>query len=62
MNKIEEETFHANRPFMFYIEDESTGTILYMGKIINPLVGTESESNPKPEFPSKFGPGIPDAG
>ncbi|XP_076177429.1 uncharacterized protein LOC143151855 [Ptiloglossa arizonensis] len=61
VNKIEEETFHANRPFMFYIEDESTGTILYMGKIINPLVGTESESNPKPEFPSKFGPGIPDA-
>ncbi|KYQ54644.1 Serpin B3, partial [Trachymyrmex zeteki] len=36
-NKIEEGTFHANHPFVFYIEDETTGTILYVGKIQNPL-------------------------
>lgn len=35
-NKIEEEVFHATQPFIFYIEDETTGTILYVGKVANP--------------------------
>ncbi|XP_023244885.1 uncharacterized protein LOC106647876, partial [Copidosoma floridanum] len=29
--KMNDETFHATHPFVFYIKDESTGTILYMG-------------------------------
>lgn len=36
-NKIEERTFHANHPFVFYIEDETTGTVIYIGKVQNPL-------------------------
>lgn len=36
-NKNQDETFHANHPFLFYIEDESIGTIIYIGKIMNPL-------------------------
>lgn len=36
-NKIEEGTFHANHPFVFYIEDETTGTIIYIGRVQNPL-------------------------
>ncbi|XP_031775315.1 serine protease inhibitor 27A isoform X2 [Apis florea] len=36
-NKNQDETFHANHPFLFYIEDESSGTIIYIGKIMNPL-------------------------
>ncbi|XP_057328835.1 heparin cofactor 2-like [Microplitis mediator] len=39
-NKVAEQTFHANHPFIFYIEDETTGTILYMGRVINPLEGS----------------------
>ncbi|KAK1136414.1 hypothetical protein K0M31_000972 [Melipona bicolor] len=36
-NKNEEEVFHADHPFVFYIEDQSTGTIIYIGKMMNPL-------------------------
>jgi len=36
-NKMEEGTFHANHPFVFYIEDETTSTILYIGKVKDPL-------------------------
>ncbi|XP_043481422.1 uncharacterized protein LOC122510672 [Leptopilina heterotoma] len=49
-NKIGEETFIANRPFVFYIEDETTGTILYMGKVVNPL---EEVGNLNTNFPTK---------
>lgn len=51
-NKIGEETFIANRPFVFYIEDETTGTILYMGKVVNPLeeIGNLNTAN----IPSKI--------
>ena len=28
--------FHANRPFIFLIEDETTGTVLFSGKVTNP--------------------------
>ncbi|KAJ8686512.1 hypothetical protein QAD02_022306 [Eretmocerus hayati] len=35
-NKMSDETFHANHPFLFYIEDESTGSILFMGVVNNP--------------------------
>ncbi|XP_051162786.1 uncharacterized protein LOC127282533 [Leptopilina boulardi] len=49
-NKIGEETFIANRPFVFYIEDETSGTILYMGKVVNPL---EEIGNLNTNFPSK---------
>ncbi|XP_076750870.1 uncharacterized protein LOC143423419 [Xylocopa sonorina] len=49
-NKIEDETFHADHPFLFYVEDESTGTIIYIGKMMNPLdtTGTATDSNQRP--------------
>lgn len=28
--------FIANRPFVFLIEDETTGTVLFAGKVCNP--------------------------
>lgn len=28
--------FIADRPFLFYIEDESVGTVLFAGKVTNP--------------------------
>lgn len=36
-NKNKNEIFHANHPFLFYIEDESIERIIYIGKIMNPL-------------------------
>ncbi|CAL7946686.1 unnamed protein product [Xylocopa violacea] len=49
-NKIEDETFFAYHPFLFYLEDESTGTIIYIGKMMNPLdtTGTTTHSNRRP--------------
>uniref|UniRef100_A0A2C9GUJ3 Serpin domain-containing protein n=1 Tax=Anopheles culicifacies TaxID=139723 RepID=A0A2C9GUJ3_9DIPT len=32
------QTFNANRPFIFFIEDETLGTMLFAGKIENPVV------------------------
>ncbi|XP_054005650.1 uncharacterized protein LOC128890802 isoform X1 [Hylaeus anthracinus] len=61
VNKMGEETFYADHPFIFYIEDESTGTILYMGKMVDPLDVSGNANSSLPQFPSKFGPGIPDA-
>jgi len=55
-NKIEEGTFHANHPFVFYIEDETTGTILYIGKIQNPLNTSGTTGKVQQEFPSRFNP------
>jgi serpin B len=28
--------FHAKHPFMFFIQDETTGTVIFVGKLINP--------------------------
>ncbi|XP_078048836.1 uncharacterized protein LOC144476110 isoform X2 [Augochlora pura] len=61
-NKIEDESFHATHPFLFYIEDESTGTILYIGKVVDPLntsakQGTDSQQ----DFSSKVGSEISEA-
>jgi len=28
--------FHATHPFMFFIQDETTGTVIFVGKLINP--------------------------
>jgi len=38
INKINEElkVFHANRPFIFYIEDETTGNIIFAGQVTDP--------------------------
>ncbi|XP_011505093.1 PREDICTED: LOW QUALITY PROTEIN: uncharacterized protein LOC105367929 [Ceratosolen solmsi marchali] len=52
-NKINGETFYANHPFLFYIEDEISGTILYMGVVNNPqeetgmVEATEPRGAPK---------------
>ncbi|KAL6427473.1 hypothetical protein ACFW04_008768 [Cataglyphis niger] len=58
-NKIEESTFHANKPFVFYIEDETTGTILYIGIVQNPLNTSGTTGKIQQEFPSRFSPNIP---
>jgi serine protease inhibitor len=29
-------SFHATHPFMFFIQDETTGTVIFVGKLINP--------------------------
>ncbi|XP_012528497.1 uncharacterized protein LOC105832254 [Monomorium pharaonis] len=55
-NKIEESTFHANHPFVFYIEDETTGTILYIGKVQNPTSASGTTGKVQQEFPSRFNP------
>lgn len=55
-NKIEESTFHANHPFVFYIEDETTGTILYVGKVQNPMSASGTTGKVQQEFPSRFNP------
>ncbi|XP_076279491.1 uncharacterized protein LOC143208714 isoform X2 [Lasioglossum baleicum] len=44
-NKIKDETFHATHPFVFYIEDETTGTILYIGRVTNPLDALQAGLN-----------------
>lgn len=38
VNKINEgrREFHANRPFLFYIEDETTGNIIFAGQVSDP--------------------------
>ncbi|XP_031847109.2 uncharacterized protein LOC116433298 [Nomia melanderi] len=51
-NKIDGMTFHANHPFAFFIEDESTATILYSGRVANP--------SDAPEFQTHFA-DVPDA-
>lgn len=56
-NKIEDESFHATHPFVFYIEDETTGTILFIGRVTNPL-GNQTAVQ---DFESKFGSEIPNA-
>ncbi|KZC12911.1 Serpin I2, partial [Dufourea novaeangliae] len=60
-NKIQDKTFYATHPFLFYIEDELTGTILYMGKITNPIDTSENQINEGPDLGSKSETGIPNA-
>ncbi|KAL0100192.1 hypothetical protein PUN28_019549 [Cardiocondyla obscurior] len=58
-NKIEEGTFHANHPFVFYIEDETTGTILYVGRVLDPLNTSGTTGKVFVDFPSRFNPDAP---
>ncbi|XP_011685298.1 PREDICTED: heparin cofactor 2-like isoform X2 [Wasmannia auropunctata] len=55
-NKIDDGTFNANHPFVFYIEDETTGTILYIGKFQNPLKTSGTTGKVQQQFPSRFNP------
>lgn len=36
--------FNANRPFLFYIKDEDSDALLFVGKVVNPAVTTATES------------------
>lgn len=36
--------FNANRPFLFYIKDEDSDALLFVGKVVNPVVTTAVES------------------
>ncbi|XP_033314153.1 uncharacterized protein LOC117213042 [Bombus bifarius] len=63
-NKIGEEIFHADHPFLFYIEDESTGTIIYIGRMMNPLDTTGSTASGEQylsQSPPKLNAGISNA-
>ncbi|KAI4504439.1 hypothetical protein M0802_000910 [Mischocyttarus mexicanus] len=53
-NKVGDQTFHANHPFVFYIEDETTGTILYIGKVSDPLQREGSTDNVKVNVASRL--------
>lgn len=35
-NPLEPAVFHANRPYVFVLEEESTGTVLFVGKVQKP--------------------------
>lgn len=55
-NKMGDETFHATHPFLFYIEDETTGTITYMGIVNDPLEKSRvSKPQPQLNLPNRFG-------
>lgn len=42
---IDETTeFNANRPFLFYIKDEDSDALLFVGKVVNPVATTTAES------------------
>lgn len=54
-NKMAEQEFIADHPFLFFIEDEITRTILYMGRLSNPLDENGStDSAIAPTFPNRF--------
>ena len=64
-NKIGEEIFHADHPFVFYIEDESTGTVIYIGRMMNPLDTTGSTASWEKylsQSPPRLNAGISSAG
>nr|CAD7438503.1 unnamed protein product [Timema bartmani] len=46
--------FHADHPFMFFIEDEKTGTVVFVGKVVNPTPSKKHvhNSNPTASKPS----------
>lgn len=46
-----DEVFNASHPFLFFIEDETTGTILFVGKYVHPKE-EEALSEEKPSSPS----------
>lgn len=61
-NKISDRTFHARHPFLFFIEDETTGTVVFVGKVTNPLESSGTIEEPVnlpnlPQFPVRFGGG-----
>jgi serpin B len=35
-------SFHATHPFMFFIQDETTGTVIFVGKLVNPATELKS--------------------
>ncbi|KDR09408.1 serine protease inhibitor 27A-like [Zootermopsis nevadensis] len=41
-----EVTFHATHPFMFFIQDETMGTVIFVGKLTNPNTEPGSLRNP----------------
>ncbi|XP_015597657.1 uncharacterized protein LOC107268913 [Cephus cinctus] len=55
VNKFGEQSFHANHPFLFFIEDETTGTIVFVGKVTNPLEMNGHLDVSAPNLPNRFG-------
>ncbi|CAH1112898.1 unnamed protein product [Psylliodes chrysocephalus] len=51
-NKFGEQitTFEATHPFMFFIEEEINGIVLFVGKVENPLGGEVLPLEPKPVY------------
>lgn len=46
--------FNASNPFVFYIEDENTGTVLFVGKVENPRQREQPPFREDLEYPSRF--------
>lgn len=46
-----EESFNASHPFLFFIEDETTGAIVFVGKYVTPEEEVEPEKPPSTSHP-----------
>ncbi|XP_046743281.1 serine protease inhibitor 27A-like [Diprion similis] len=54
-NKNSETVVNIRHPFMFFVEDELAGTIVFLGKVMNPSESNGVYKEPIAEVPPRFG-------